>query len=83
MTFEKACRFLAKNNEDFGVLKERHGKLVFEPMHMRSPFESLVRAIAHQQLHRNAAEAILGRLIAKFAPAEFQKSKQEGAKCYT
>lgn len=29
-----------------------------------SPYEALMRAIAHQQLHRRAAEAILGRLIA-------------------
>lgn len=38
---------------------------------MRSPFESLVRAIAHQQLHRSAAQAILNRLINKFAPTKF------------
>ncbi|MGH7316452.1 MAG: DNA-3-methyladenine glycosylase family protein [Candidatus Rokuibacteriota bacterium] len=41
-----------------------------------SPFETLVRAIAHQQIHGRAAEAILGRFIALFpgrrfpAPAE-------------
>ena len=31
----------------------------------REPFESLVRAIAHQQLHARAAEAMLGRLVAR------------------
>ena len=30
----------------------------------REPYEALVRAIAHQQLHGRAAEAILGRLLA-------------------
>ena len=30
----------------------------------RSPFESLARAVAHQQLHSRAAEAILGRMLA-------------------
>lgn len=30
----------------------------------REPFEALVRAIAHQQLHGRAAEAILGRMLA-------------------
>lgn len=30
----------------------------------RSPYEALMRAIAHQQLHGRAAEAILARLIA-------------------
>lgn len=36
----------------------------------RSPYEALVRAIAHQQLHGRAAETILGRFIALF-PAPF------------
>lgn len=71
MSLDKACRHLARKNSDYPLLKKRHGKLAFEPMHMRSPFESLVRAIAHQQLHGKAAEAILGRLINKFVPASF------------
>jgi DNA-3-methyladenine glycosylase II len=32
----------------------------------REPYEALVRAIAHQQVHGRAAEAILGRFIASF-----------------
>ena len=35
----------------------------------REPYEALVRAIAHQQVHGRAAEAILGRFIALY-PAE-------------
>src|SRR5262245_2750176 len=34
------------------------------PRVRRSPFESLVRAIAYQQLHARAAESILGRFVA-------------------
>lgn len=37
----------------------------------RSPFEALVRAIAHQQLHGKAAEAILGRFAALFPDGVF------------
>ncbi len=37
---------------------------------VREPHEALVRAIAHQQLHGRAAEAILGRFIA-LAPGPF------------
>ena len=37
----------------------------------RSPFEALVSAVAHQQLHGKAAETILGRFRALFAPARF------------
>jgi len=36
-----------------------------------SPFETLVRAIAHQQIHGRAAEAILGRFIALFPGRRF------------
>ena len=42
----------------------------------QSPFESLARAIAHQQLHGAAAERILGRLVALFAPASFPSPQQ-------
>ncbi len=71
MSFAKACRSLSRANPDFVRLQKKHGKLSFEPKSLRTPFESLVRAISHQQLHKNAAEAILGRLMAKFAPAPF------------
>ncbi|MGZ5279317.1 MAG: hypothetical protein ACXWC9_05215 [Pseudobdellovibrionaceae bacterium] len=49
----------------------RHPKLSFVPGQERSPFESLVRAIAHQQLHGKAAETILGRMLAHFPGKEF------------
>src|ERR1019366_3253664 len=38
------------------------GRYQIEPLPDRPPFESLARAIAHQQLHRAAAESILARL---------------------
>jgi DNA-3-methyladenine glycosylase II len=37
----------------------------------RQPYEALVRAIAHQQVHGRAAEAILGRFIAMCGGAGF------------
>jgi len=42
--------------------------------HGREPFEALLRAIAHQQLHGKAAEAILGRFIALFPGSPFPAS---------
>jgi DNA-3-methyladenine glycosylase II len=39
----------------------------------RSPFESLARAIAHQQLHRRAAESILARFAALFPGRRFPR----------
>jgi DNA-3-methyladenine glycosylase II len=37
----------------------------------RSPYESLTRAIAHQQLHGRAAETILGRFVALYPDKRF------------
>jgi DNA-3-methyladenine glycosylase II len=37
----------------------------------REPYEALVRAIAHQQVHGRAAEAILGRFLALFPDDSF------------
>lgn len=42
MDFEQACRKFSRKNSDFAKLRERHGKLGFEPKSLRSPFE-LVR----------------------------------------
>ncbi|NIE74088.1 DNA-3-methyladenine glycosylase 2 family protein [Pantoea sp. Ap-967] len=42
----------------------------------REPYEALVRAIAYQQLHARAAEAILGRLLALFPEQAFPTPAQ-------
>jgi DNA-3-methyladenine glycosylase II len=42
----------------------------------REPYEALVRAIAHQQVHGRAAEAILGRVIALFPGHDFPPAAQ-------
>jgi DNA-3-methyladenine glycosylase II len=41
------------------------------PRVRQSPFESLARAIAYQQLHANAAESILRRFVALFPTRRF------------
>jgi len=42
----------------------------------REPYEALVRAIAHQQVHGRAAEAILGRFVALFPGQDFPPATQ-------
>jgi DNA-3-methyladenine glycosylase II len=42
----------------------------------RSPYEALVRAVAHQQLHGRAAETILGRFMALFPEHKFPQPAQ-------
>ncbi len=46
------------------TLIDQVGPYALPPPPRRSPFESLVRAIAYQQLHEKAAECILARFIA-------------------
>lgn len=58
-----AARHLAQDPA-LGRLIARSGGISLAPERDRSPYEALVRAIAHQQLHGNAARAILARLAA-------------------
>jgi DNA-3-methyladenine glycosylase II len=50
----------------FAALIARVGRPRLDIQRQRSPYEALVRAIAHQQLHGRAAEAILARFSALF-----------------
>ena len=50
----------------FAALIRRVGPPKLAVERQRSPYEALVRAIAHQQLHGRAAEAILGRFAGLF-----------------
>jgi len=52
------------------------GPCTLQPRPERSPFEALARAIAHQQLNGTAAERILGRFTALYAPASFPAPAQ-------
>lgn len=52
-------------------LIEDIGSFTLKPRVGRSPFESLARAIAYQQLHDKAAESILKRFIALFPGRRF------------
>ncbi|MEZ0391887.1 MAG: DNA-3-methyladenine glycosylase [Pseudobdellovibrionaceae bacterium] len=72
--FQKGKRLLAKDPA-VKALFARHRGLQFAPKMERVPFESLVRAIAHQQLHGKAAETILGRMIALFPEKPFPEPK--------
>jgi DNA-3-methyladenine glycosylase II len=51
------------------------GPFTLTPRSKRSPFESLARAIAYQQLHDKAAESILRRFVALFPTKRFPQPK--------
>lgn len=54
-------------------LIEEIGPFSLKPKMRRSPFESLARAIAYQQLHDQAAESILKRFVALFPRRRFPR----------
>jgi len=62
--FLKASRHLAGLDTDWARLVAAVGPCTHTAKPEREPYEALARAVAHQQLHRRAAEAILLRLEA-------------------
>jgi DNA-3-methyladenine glycosylase II len=60
--WSKAERRLRRDPVLKGIIRQI-GPCTLEPV-LREPYEALVRAIAHQQVHGKAAEAILGRFLA-------------------
>ena len=57
-------RHLSKADPVMKQLIRDIGPYCLMPRVRRSPFESLARAVAHQQLHEKAAESILRRFVA-------------------
>lgn len=55
----------------FAALIARVGRPRLDVQRQRGPYEALVRAIAHQQLHGRAAEAILARFQGLFSGEAF------------
>lgn len=54
-------------------LIRKHGPCRLVPEAKRSPYEALISAVAHQQLHANAAQAILRRFKALYPAVRFPK----------
>jgi DNA-3-methyladenine glycosylase II len=61
-----ALKQLAAADAKLAALIEKIGPFRLKVKSTHSPFEALVEAIVYQQLHANAAGAILGRLLAAF-----------------
>ncbi len=71
LDFAEAIAHLEKSDATMRRLIRQIGVCALEPKGRRSPFESLVRAVAHQQLHANAAARILERFCALFPGKKF------------
>lgn len=74
--YRRAAKFLSGLNDDWA----RHIAAIGPCRHVakpaREPYEALVRAIAYQQLHAKAGNAILGRLLALYPGVPFPAPDQ-------
>ncbi|MND89415.1 DNA-3-methyladenine glycosylase [compost metagenome] len=75
-TFSTASTFLASIDEHWARLVEQVGPCTHEPKPAREPYEALIRAIAYQQLHARAGDAILGRMLALYPGVAFPSAEQ-------
>ena len=68
-----AHKHLSKNDPVMRRLIREHGRCALVPETRRSPFQSLVQAVAHQQLNGTAANTILMRFIKLFPGRKFPR----------
>ena len=71
-----ASKYLASIDADWARLVTQLGACGHEPKPAREPFEALVRAVAYQQLHVKAGDAILARLLALHPQQPFPSPPQ-------
>jgi DNA-3-methyladenine glycosylase II len=62
---DAAERHLAALDDDWARLVATVGPCGLAPGPVREPWQALLRAVAYQQLHGRAADAIMGRLLAR------------------
>ena len=70
-----AHKHLAKRDPVMRRLIREHGKCDLAPETRRPPFQSLVMAVAHQQLNGTAANTILGRFKRLFPKRKFPRAE--------
>jgi DNA-3-methyladenine glycosylase II len=69
-------RYLSEADPRFAALIRRVGRTRPPIERGRGLYEAMIRAIAHQQLHGKAAEAILARFVALFGGADFPPAER-------
>ena len=71
----EACQYLSERDPVMRRLMAVHGPCRLVPETRRSPFQSLVQAVAHQQLNGTAAGTILGRFKKLFPGRRFPRTE--------
>jgi DNA-3-methyladenine glycosylase II len=69
----EAHKHLSSRDPIMQLLIEAHGQCELSPETRRTPFQSLVQAVAHQQLHGTAANTILARFRKLFPGRRFPR----------
>jgi DNA-3-methyladenine glycosylase II len=69
--FGPAVAHLTALDPDWTSLIARIGRCGLQPKLEREPYEALIRAVAYQQLHAQAAEAILNRFLVLYPTVSF------------
>lgn len=72
----QAAKCLSGLDDDWARHVALIGPCLHEAKPAREPYEALVRAIAYQQLHAKAGDAILGRLLALYPGVSFPAPEQ-------
>ncbi|AOE90454.1 DNA-3-methyladenine glycosylase family protein [Ralstonia nicotianae] len=75
-TYRQATAFLSSLDDDWARHIAAIGPCRHTAKPARDPYEALVRAIAYQQLHARAGDAILGRLLARYPGVDFPSPRQ-------
>lgn len=73
--YQAATDYLAALDADWAQLITVVGPCTFTPKPAREPYEALIRAVAYQQLHAKAGDAILNRLLSIYGN-EFPSPQQ-------
>src|SRR5580698_3480955 len=71
----EAHKHLSSRDPVMGLLICEHGLCELVPETRRHPFQSLVQAVAHQQLNGTAANTILGRFRKLFPGRRFPRAE--------
>lgn len=74
--YREAGEYLARLDTAWARHLGAVGPCLHAPRPAREPYEALVRAVAYQQLHANAGDAIIARLRALFPGCEFPAPAQ-------
>jgi 3-methyladenine DNA glycosylase/8-oxoguanine DNA glycosylase len=71
----QAVRYLTRTDPELAAVMRHTGPFTMRPTRTQSLFAALLEAIVYQQLHGRAAETILGRVHALFAPRRHPRAE--------